>query len=130
MLACSWRLPAIHEKRFLFFMYEISFNRIFQGCFTVQLSRFCLLFFVVVLFSATSIYYHTAKRLSTTFLKSFLCISPLFSQQLLYDTIMQIICQHFFSSFFNFFRVTMKSLTRVISVSDFVFCCLFETALL
>ena len=52
-----------------------TFSRIFQGCFTVQLSRF----FVVVSCEATLIYYHMFFRLSTTFFKFFWFFSNLFS---------------------------------------------------
>ena len=85
MLACSWRLPAIHEKRFLFFMYEISLIESFkvvslfnyQGsvCFSLLLYSLAQLLYVITLPSVCQqlflIYFFQSFDWSVLFFNSF-----------------------------------------------------------
>ena len=79
---------------------------IFQGYFTVQLSKF----FVCHFRSATFICYHRFLCLSTTFLtflKLFFKLAS-FPRQLLDNTIETLHCQHFFTYFFTFSQVFLR----------------------
>ena len=99
---------------------KIKLFKNFQGCFTVQLSRFLSCFSVVSL--PEQLWYHiiafsVCQQLFSTFLflfigavlisevciRLFLCLCGVFRSDVLHNTTTFLRCQHLFLKFFNFF---------------------------
>ena len=125
---------------------KIKLFKNFQGCFTVQLSRFLSCFFVVSL-PEQLWYYITAfsvcQQLFSTFLflfigavlisevciRLFLCLCGVFRSDVLHNTTTFLRCQHLFLKFFKFFVFYVLYLffihLRLFFILHFLFSCAF-----